>query len=137
MASRNLETIRAYLAASDRGDWETMRRAIGDGYTYIDHTTDVVARAPEELRTVGDEARAWSNQRYEIAQAHEATDGTLILQATFTRTLSGQWRGVEPTGQRVSTPVCLIVRFDDDGRIVFEEQYEDALSVMRQLGTLT
>jgi len=35
-----------------------------------------------------------------------------------------------------SSDVCVIFRFDGDGRIVFEEHDEDALSVMRQLGAL-
>jgi hypothetical protein len=43
---------------------------------------------------------------------------------------------VEPKGQRVTTPICSIFRFDEDGRIVFEEMYEDALAVMQQLGAV-
>ena len=103
---------------------------------FVDHAADVVARTPEEMRAAGEEARAWSDLRYEISQVHEATDGTLIVQATLSRTLTGRWRGVEPAGQQVSTQACVIVRFDDDGRVVSEEVYEDGLSVMRQLGAL-
>jgi ketosteroid isomerase-like protein len=60
----------------------------------------------------------------------------VIAQATVSRTLTGAWRSGEPRGQRVRKDHCTIFRFDRDGRIVFEEQYEDALSVMRQLGAL-
>jgi ketosteroid isomerase-like protein len=137
MASKNRDTLHMYLDAAERGDWDGMRRCIGGSYTFIDHTTDVVARTPEEMQIAGEEALAWSDLRYENPQVHETTDGTLIVQATLTRTLTGQWRGVEPTGQRVSSQACVIVRFDDNGAVVSEEVYEDGLSVMRQLGALT
>jgi SnoaL-like polyketide cyclase len=83
-----------------------------------------------------DEADAWSDETIEITQVSETTDGAVIAQATVTRTLTGAWRSVDPRGQRVSKDHCTIFRFDADGRIVLEEQYEDALSVMRQLGAV-
>jgi ketosteroid isomerase-like protein len=49
MESKNVETVRAYWAASERGDLEAAGRYIGNGCTWIDHTTDVVARTPEGL----------------------------------------------------------------------------------------
>jgi ketosteroid isomerase-like protein len=63
MGSKNIETVRAYWAASERGDWEAAGRCIGSGYTWIDHTTDVVARTPEELRAALEDAAAWSDER--------------------------------------------------------------------------
>jgi ketosteroid isomerase-like protein len=86
MASKNRDTLHMYLDAAERGDWDGMRRCIGGSYTFIDHTTDVVARTPEEMQIAGEEALAWSDLRYENPQVHETTDGTLIVQATLTRT---------------------------------------------------
>jgi predicted ester cyclase len=83
------------------------------------------------------EAQAWSDQTSAIDQWHEATDGTLIVLATVTQTLTGTWRGVEPRGQRVTNKICDIFRFDEDGLIVHEELFADALAVMRQLGALS
>jgi ketosteroid isomerase-like protein len=134
MESKNIQTVRAYWAASERGDWEAAGRCIGSGYTWIDHTTEIVANTPEELMAARDEADAWSDETIEITRVMETTDGAVIAQATVTRTLTGVWRSVEPRGQRVRKDHCTIFRFDAEGRIVFEEQYEDALSVMRQLG---
>jgi hypothetical protein len=54
------------------------------------YTAEVVARTPDEMRAVGEEARAWSNVRYEISQVHEATDRTLIVQTTLSRTLTAE-----------------------------------------------
>jgi hypothetical protein len=83
-----------------------------------------------------EDAAAWSDENIEITHVWETTDGAVIARATVTRTLTGVWQLVEPRGQRVSKDHCTIFRFDGDGRIVFEEQYEDALSVMRQLGAV-
>jgi ketosteroid isomerase-like protein len=41
---------------------------------------------------------------------------------------------MEASGQRITFPFCAVMRFDDDGRIVHEEQYYDMLAVRRQLG---
>jgi limonene-1,2-epoxide hydrolase len=133
VSASHIETVRAYWAASDRADWEAAGRCVGDGYTWVDYT---LGTTPTDGALALAEARAWSEQTFQITRTYEATDGTLIVQATVTRTLTGQWRSVEPKGQRVTTQVCVIFRFNNEGLIVYEEQYEDALSVMRQLGAL-
>jgi predicted ester cyclase len=130
MTASHIETVRAYWAASDGADWEAAGRCTGDGFTWVDHT---YGDAPMEGRLAVEEAQAWSDQTFAINQWYEATDGTLIVQATVTRTLTGKWRGVEPRGQRVTNAICDIFRFNEDGLIVHEELYEDALAVMRQL----
>jgi hypothetical protein len=133
MTRSHIETVRAYWAASDRANWEAARRCVGDGFTWVDHT---YGDAPMEGELALAEAQAWSDQTFEINQWHEATDGTLVVQATVTRTLTGTWRGVEPSRQRVTNAICDIFRFNEDGLIVHEELYEDALAVMSQLGAL-
>jgi predicted ester cyclase len=133
LIATHLETVRAYWDASDRADWESAGRCIGEGYIWVDHT---LGDEPTDLNLALEEAQAWSDQRFEITRVHEATDGTLIVLATVTRALTGPWRSVEPAGQRVRSNVCVIFRFNDEGLIVYEEQYEDALSVMRQLGAI-
>ena len=134
MPRDHIETVRKYWAASDRADWEAAGRCVGSGFTWVDHTYGDV---PMDGTLALAEAQAWSYQTLAIDKWYEATDGTLIVLATFTRTLTGEWRGVEPKGQRVTTKICDIFRFDEDGLIVLEEVYEDALAVMRQLGAVS
>jgi ketosteroid isomerase-like protein len=136
MASKNEETIRAFWGACERRDYEAAGRLIGDGYTWIDHTTDVVATTPEELQAALEEDLAWSDQKFEIESTHEVGD-TVVVRAVVTQTLTGTWRSIQGHGQQVRREICDIFRFDADGRIVVEELYEDALSLTRQLGPVS
>jgi predicted ester cyclase len=131
MTRSHIETVRAYWAASDRADWKAATRFVLPSFTWIDHT---YSDAPMDGEVAFAEAQAWSEQTFAIDEWYEATDGTLVVLATVTRTLTGEWRGVEPKGQRVTSKICDIFQFDDEGLIVHEEVFEDALTVMRQLG---
>ena len=134
MSSEHLETVRAYWAASTKGDWAAAGRCVGPGYTWIDHGAGVVARSPEELRAATADAEAWSNVRFDIQNAFETRDGAIVVQAVQSGTLSGPWCSMETRGQQVTFPLCTIFKFDADGRIVFEEAYYDMSAIMRQLG---
>jgi ketosteroid isomerase-like protein len=136
MASAHEETVRAFFRAVERNDFDALGRLVGDGYIWIDHTTDVVARTPEELLAAKEEASVWSDLDFVIDRAMDTADGALVAQMTVTQTLLGEWRSVKGTGQRVRREICEIFRFDAEGRIVVEEMYEDALSLMQQLGAL-
>ena len=130
----HIDTVREYWAASDRADWEAAGRCVGLGFTWVDHT---YGHAPMDGELALAEAQAWSDQEFAIDQWYDAMDGTLVVLATVTRTLTGAWCGVAPAGQRVTNKICDIFRFDADGLIIHEELYEDALTVMRQLGAVS
>jgi ketosteroid isomerase-like protein len=134
MASEHEETVRAFFRAVERNDFETLGRLVSDAYIWIDHTTDIVATTPEELLAAHDEDSVWSDREFVIDRAMETPEGVLVAQMTVAQTLIGEWRSVKGSGQRVRREICEIFRFDRQGRIVVEEMYEDALSVMRQLG---
>ena len=134
MTRSHIETVRAYWAASDGADWEAAGSCVGNGFTWVDHT---YGDTPMEGTLALAEAQAWSDQAFAIDEWYNATEGTLIVLATVTRTLTGPWRGVEPRGQRVTTKICDIFRFNEEGLIVHEELFEDALAVMRQLGAVS
>jgi hypothetical protein len=133
-----METIRTYYDLSARKEYRAAAaRVIGDGYTFVDHTTGVVATAPEQLEVALKEDLQWSDQKYVITESLETTEGAVVVLLTVTQTLIGEWRSVKGEGQRVQREVCEIFRFDAEGRIVFDEVYEDALSIMRQLGVVS
>jgi ketosteroid isomerase-like protein len=133
--TNHLATIREYYDRGERQDYRAIAaRLIGDGYTWIDHTTDIVATAQEQLQAAMVEDLQSSDWRFVINRAIETADREVIV---ITQTVTGEWRGVKGKGQNVRREVCEIFRFDAEGRIVYEEAYRDALSVMRQLGAVS
>jgi predicted ester cyclase len=130
----NLQTVRAYYKAAAEADWKTAGACVGPGYVWIDHGTGVVARSPEEHREALIDASAWSDTRLEITNVFETADGAIVVQVDQSCTVTGPWRSMETTGQRIAFPFCTIFRFDSEARIVLEESYYDMLSVRQQLG---
>jgi len=113
-------TVRRFFDLCDRHDWDAMGELIGEGYTWIDHTA---------------EDDAWEDHHTEIDRLTEGTDGRLFVQMTRTATLpsGNEWRGLHGNGQRVTREAIDIITFDEEGKIVGEEGYEDALSIERQI----
>jgi predicted ester cyclase len=135
MAGSHLDTIRAYYEATEAGNWEAAGSCVGPGYVWIDHGTGVVAHTGEELLGAQADAAAWSDTRFDITEAYETSEGTAVVQVVQSCNVTGPWRSMETTGQRISFPFCAIFRFDADGLIVHEEQYYDMSSVRQQLGS--
>ena len=131
----HLDTVRAYWDASATGDYATAGGCIAlDGsYESIDHHKGVTYRTMEELLEAKAEDDAWSDRTFDITNAMETTDGALVVQATISGTLNGYWCHLTGTGQHVTFDACVIFRFNDEGIIVLEEHYSDALTVMKQL----
>ena len=131
-------TIRKFLELCDRKDWVGIGEFIGVGYSWLDHTVGTVGRTPTELAIATAEDEAWEDPHFQIDHLTEGTDGRVFVQMTRTGTLpqGSVWRGVQGTGQMVTRKQIDIITFDDEGKIVGEEGYEDALSIMRQLGKI-
>lgn len=131
-----LETVRTYWEASARSDYETAGACVAiPGYVWIDHTKGVVAETMEQLLESQSEDAAWSQRTFDITNSLDTTDGALVVQATISGVLNGEWCSLRGTGQRVSFDACVIFRFDDEGRIKSEEHYSDAMTVMQQVNS--
>lgn len=134
MVTSNLETVRTYWDASARGDYQTAGGCVAlPGYVSIDHQRGIVAETIEQLRQARAEDDAWSQPEFDITNVLETTDGALVVQATISGTLNGEWCSLRGSGQRVSFDACVIFRFNDDGKIVLEDHYGDARTVAQQL----
>ena len=128
------ETVEEYWDASAKSDYATAGACVASDYTSIDHHRGVTATTMEQLVEAQAEDAAWSDRVFDIAKALETTDGALVVQATISGTLNGEWCSVRGSGQHVSFDACVIFRFDDEGRILSEEHYSDVLTVMKQVG---
>ena len=134
MSAERLEKIRALWDACSRADSAAMGRDVSPAYVWIDHATGVVARTAEELEESVADEQPWSDLRFEISNSFHADDGSVIVQAVRSGTLTGLWRSMETTGQKVAFDFIDIFKFDDDDKIILEEAYYDMASVRRQLG---
>ena len=68
-----------------------------------------------------------------ITHAMHHTDAGVIVEAEFTGTHRGAWRGLPATGRRVSYRMCNVFLFEED-RLVTERLYFDMVGILRQLG---
>ena len=132
--SRNVETARAYLSASSEKDYDTCVGLLADEYVFIDHSTSDHPATPEEMAQALADADAWTDKVFEIKRVFDGPDNTVVMQYTVAQTHSGSWRGIPATGKRATWAACILFCFDRRGRILSEEYYADALTVMRQIG---
>lgn len=63
-----------------------------------------------------------------------AADDGVVLEVIISGTHLGPWRGLPPTGRRVSFPLCGIFTFNEDGSLAGERIYYDRASVLQQIG---
>src|SRR6266496_3762955 len=59
---------------------------------------------------------------------------TAVSSDRISGTHLGAWRGLPPTGRRVSFPLCGLFTFDAGGKLAGERIYYDRGSVLRQVG---
>ena len=71
--------------------------------------------------------------RIDITRCLAAEEG-VALEVRISGTHLGPWRGLPPTGRRVSFPLCGVYTFDDEGKLAGERIYYDRGSVLRQVG---
>lgn len=138
MASQNVETALSCLEASFRRDEAAVAALLGPGFTVTNHAQGYKASTIDELIDAGQGVAAWSDCEFLVERTIEAVDASaVVVQGTLTNThTGGTWRGIPPTGKRVSLSACYILGFDAEGRIVSQDIYEDHFTVLEQLGVV-
>jgi hypothetical protein len=94
---------------------------------------DVVAQLVDKLLEAKIDASAWSSTRIETQTAHDTTDGSIIVQAIHSETITGKWRGHGGERSADYVPGCTIFSTTMI-LIVHEEAYCDMASIRKQLG---
>jgi steroid delta-isomerase-like uncharacterized protein len=69
----------------------------------------------------------------DITRRLASGDG-VALEVSISGTHLGPWRGLPPTGRRVTFPLCGVYTFDEDGKLAGERIYYDRGSVLQQVG---
>lgn len=71
-----------------------------------------------------------------VVEDQVAEGDKVVTRYTARGAHQGELMGIEPTGRRVEVPGIQIQRFDEEGKIVEDWNYYDALGMLRQLGAL-
>ncbi len=134
MASKNVETHRAAHEAWNRRDFDAIVSAMVENVTYVDHPRDITISARDEFK---EWAAAWaqffSDGKITDARYNDAGD-TVVAQFVARGTNDGAFGPYPATGREVTFPICEILRFDHEGRIVSGELFFDQLGLLVQLG---
>lgn len=132
----NREVAVSFLDAVYRGDYEVCAPLVGESIEWINRATGVHARTPEELTLEMQEDAGWSDRTLRVERVMETTDGTVIVQGTVDATHIGPWHSIPGTGKRATFTVCVLLKFDSQGRIVSVDRYADHLSAMISIGAV-
>ena len=139
VASRNVESALSFVEAGFRGDQETAASLLGPGFTVAQHAQGYRASTIDELVEAADGVASWTDYDFHVERVIDAADGSaVVVHGVLSSTHTGSaWRGLAPTGKRVTFDACFILSFDDEGRIVSQDIFEDHFTVLEQIGVVT
>ena len=134
MSARNVETVRSFWEAHNRGDLETLTSFVAPDAVTTDRACDRIFHGPEGLKTFKQGLlSAFPDLIATMERVIDATD-TIVCQEIADGTNNGPLGPLPPTGRRFRLPVCVVFRFNTDGLIETADFYWDQLSMLTQLG---
>jgi steroid delta-isomerase-like uncharacterized protein len=127
------QVVKTYVETWSTGDIETSIALFGPDGTYSDPTTPepIVARSLKEhwkAFYVG-----FPDQKFETVGLDAISDHVWVWRWIARGTHTGPFRGIPPTGRRITQPGCEFIEIRD-GRIRNVVGYFDRLTLMTQLG---
>lgn len=140
MQNRNdcAAAARAVLDTISAHDLDALARLYAKNSETITMPTGERSFGPEGARS--DTQRwlaAFPDLRFEIRSVVASDDAACIeatVHGTNTGPLALPGEELPPTNKAVSMPVCVVMRFDDEGKLVAEHDYFDLVTMMEQLG---
>ncbi len=134
MSQKNMDTLRAAYQSWNNRDLDGLMRNLADTFTLTD-------RANNRTTTTREEYRAWAENWVETFSDGKIVNLTLIDAGDYVIAQfmgeginDGSYAGLEPTGRRISFPVCEIVKFDKNGKMISCDCYYDQYTILTQLG---
>jgi steroid delta-isomerase-like uncharacterized protein len=132
LSQRREEIVREHVASENRHDFEATLR------TFARPRYEVVAAG--ETHDGERAVRAFLEETYaafpDMSLEHRALhhgEHAVIVEATFTGTQRGRYRGLPATHRRVEYAMCNVFVFEGDD-LVCERLYFDRLALLTQLG---
>jgi steroid delta-isomerase-like uncharacterized protein len=127
------QVIKTYVETWSTGDVETCIALFAPDGTYSDPTTPepTVARSLKE-HWAGFFA-GFPDWKFETVGLDAISDNVWVWRWIARGTHTGSFRGISPTGRRLTQPGCEFIEIRD-GRIRSVVGYFDRLTIMNQLG---
>ena len=131
----NVRLVLEHFAAESKHDHAATLATLADDIEYRNISNGSVLRGKQEVSRYYD---AWwtgfPDVTIEVGRI-VASGEWVIAEAVSTATHLGPYLGVPPTGKRVVSHVCTLIRLRD-GKMVEESVYYDAVERLAQMGSV-
>ncbi len=130
----NIETIKQAHQNFNRHDMESAAKNVAENITYRDHARGVVFNNRQEfIENLEGWKKGFSDAR--IAEPTYIDGGDKVV-ALFTSrgTNDGPFGDFPSTDKKIEAPVCEVLHFNKDGKIITGEIYYDRMTMLEQLG---
>lgn len=132
--SSHADKHRAAHEAFNLRDWEGVVRDFADDVTYTDHPRGLTLKSKQEFL---DWAKGWtrsfSDGKATDATYYEAPNASIAV-FTGTGTNDGPLGPFPASNARLAWPLCEVLRYDEEGRIVEGELFYDMVTMLVQAG---
>jgi steroid delta-isomerase-like uncharacterized protein len=134
MSARNVETVRKFYEAHNRGDLEALMDFVAEDALTTDRARGLTFHGPEGLKAFKRGLRmAFSDLVATMERIIDAGD-TVICQEIAEGTNDGPLGPLPASGRRCHVGVCAVFGFDSGGLIETADFYWDQLTLLTQLG---
>ena len=135
-AERNKATFRRYVEEVGNEGNLDLAEEIFERYRAHQPDGSVLERGPEDVkRFMGEFRRAFPDFRSTV-EDQIAEGDKVVTRWTMRGTHRGEFRGIAPTGGRITVRGMGIFRFSDEGKVVESWDNFDQLGMMQQLGVV-
>jgi non-heme chloroperoxidase len=134
---RNKATFRRYVEEV----WKDEKLDIADevfAEKYLSHQSDGTAleRGPEDVKKFVKEYRSAFSDIENIVEDMIGEGDRVVTRWTLRVTHTGEFRGIQATGKRITITGIGIFRFSEEGKVVESWDSLDQLGMLRQLGVI-
>jgi steroid delta-isomerase-like uncharacterized protein len=132
LRNRREGIVREHMESEARKDFAATLRTFTRPRYEVVATGETHDGAQAVTAFLEESGTAFPDFRFETLHLHHADDA-VIVEVVFHGTHEGAWRGLPPTGRRVSYTMCNVFVFEDD-RLVCERLHFDLMTILRQVG---
>jgi steroid delta-isomerase-like uncharacterized protein len=137
MSEENKATFRRYVEeVSNKGNFDVADEIFD---RYVAHQSDGTTseRGPEDVKRFMGEFRQAFPDFHSVIEDQIAEGDKVVTRWKITGTHQGEFRGIAPTGNRITVTGIGIFRFSEEGKVVESWDSMDQLGMMQQMGVIS